>query len=116
MHKENIKLSVDGRVWINCNDNSFTGQGKIRLLKKIDQLGSLRKAAADMKMSYRQAWQGVNKMNITAKKPLVVLKRGGKDGGTAQITAYGHKIISAYNQLLTDFEIFLKNQSERLNI
>jgi molybdate transport system regulatory protein len=51
----NEQYAVDGRIWITLGTRAFIGQGKIELINKIKELGSLRKAAMDMKMSYRQA-------------------------------------------------------------
>jgi molybdate transport system regulatory protein len=112
----NSKFNVEGRVWINSENCSFTGQGKIELIEKIKELGSLRKAAAEMKMSYRQAWQNINKMNNLSEKPLVILNRGGKNGGIAIVTEEADNVIVAYNKLKTAFDIFIKQQSEILNL
>ncbi len=113
MCKENF--SIVGRIWINCNDDSFIGNGKIELLERIKQLGSLRKAAAEMKMSYRQAWINIDKMNKASNKQVVILKRGGREGGIAQITEFGEKILITYKNLQSDFEVFLTEQTKKLN-
>jgi molybdate transport system regulatory protein len=107
-----IKFSVDGRVWINSEVESFLGQGRLELIEKIKELGSLRQAALSMKMSYRHAWYIINDMNKLAGKPLVILKRGGKNGGIAVITESGEKIISLYNQIKENFNQFLEEQSK----
>jgi len=109
------KFSADGRIWINFGDYSFSGQGKIELLEHIKTLGSLRKAASEMKMSYRQAWQIISTLNKLSDNKLVILKRGGKDGGTAELTEFAEEIITMYKKLSDDFEQFLIQQSEKLN-
>ncbi len=58
-----MSLKIKGRIWLDSDNSSFIGQGKIELLLKIKELGSLRKAAIDMKMSYRQAWENINQIN-----------------------------------------------------
>jgi len=45
---------------------------------------------------------------------LVILKRGGKDGGVAQITEYGEKIIIAFNNLQKEFDKFIEIQTNNL--
>lgn len=111
----NTQFKISGRIWIDCNSESFLGQGKIEIIEKIKELGSLRKAAAEMKMSYRQAWLNINKMNQLAPKPLVILKRGGKDGGIAQITEFGEKILLTFQNIQADFENFIKIQSRKID-
>lgn len=93
------KLNVDSRIWINIGNESFLGQGKIELMEKIIEFGSLRKAAENMKMSYRKAWGSIYKINSLAGKPLVILNRGGKDGGMAEVTKDGKKVILLFKQL-----------------
>jgi len=114
--KPENKFSVDGRVWINSGECSFTGPGKIELLEKIKELGSLRKAASEMKMSYRQAWQRIDKMNKRAEQPLVILTRGGKDGGIAVVTEFADKVILSYKTLQSAFTKFIEEQSKTIHI
>lgn len=110
------KIFVDGRVSIKSGESSFIGHGKIELIEKIKMLGSLRKAAAEMKMSYRQAWLNIEELNKFSDKPLVILKRGGKEGGIAQVTEFADKIILAYKNLQIAFAAFLNEQTKILDI
>ena len=112
---EPCDLSVGGRVWINSMKDTSIGKGKIQLLEQIQRLGSLRQAAIDMKMSYQQAWNKVNVLNNDFEKPLVILQRGGKDGGKAEITEFGMFIIQTYHNLNDEFQLFLKQNTEILN-
>jgi molybdate transport system regulatory protein len=105
---------VDGRVSIKSGRSSFIGPGKIELIEKIKELGSLRKAAAEMKMSYRQAWLNISELNKFSDKPLVILKRGGRNGGIAQVTEFADKVILAYKNLQTAFADFLREQTKIL--
>jgi len=117
MSQENSnKISVKGRVWLDAGENSFLGQGKIELIEKIKEFGSLRKAAMEMKMSYQKAWFNVDEMNKATGKPLVILKRGGKDGGIAQITEAGEKALKMFKQLQVDFKKFVEEKSINLEL
>jgi molybdate transport system regulatory protein len=112
----NKKFIVAGRVWIDSDKFSFIGHGKIELIEKIQELGSLRKAAAEMKMSYRQAWMNIYKINKLCDKPLVILKRGGKEGGIAEVTEFAQQVISSYKKLQSAFNQFLIEQTEKLEL
>lgn len=107
----NKKYRLDGRIWINCGEYPSIGQGKIELLIKIREHGSLRQAALEMKMSYRQAWFHVSNINHSLSTPAVILSRGGKDGGKAVITPSGEKLIDTFLTIQADFEHFLNDQS-----
>jgi molybdate transport system regulatory protein len=109
---EERNFTVEGRIWITTSNGSSIGEGKILLLEKIHKLGSLRQASIEMKMSYQQAWNTINTLNHQFEKPLVILKRGGKDGGKAEITDFGQKIISYFHNLQTQFKQFLNNKCD----
>jgi molybdate transport system regulatory protein len=107
---------VDGHVSIKSGKSSYIGVGKIELIEKIKELGSLRKAAAEMKMSYRQSWLNIEELNRFSDKPMVILNRGGKDGGIAQVTEFADNVILAYKSLQIAFADFLKEQTNILDI
>jgi len=104
-----MKLKPNGRIWIDTEHGAFMGYGRIELLEKIKQEGSLRKAAIEMKMSYQQAWKLVTQMNERAGEPLVSLKKGGKNGGISQLTPFGEKAILAFKEFNSAFQHFLEN-------
>jgi molybdate transport system regulatory protein len=105
------KFKVNGRIWIECEDGTpLLGFGRIELLEKIHELGSIRKAAIAMEMSYQQAWNLINQMNTSTEMPFVISQKGGKGGGSATITEYGFKFIATFKNLN---EIFQKSFSEQ---
>jgi molybdate transport system regulatory protein len=48
-------------LWLETGDGLFFGFGRTQLLEKIDQYGSLKRAAEEMGMSYRAAWGKIMK-------------------------------------------------------
>ena len=111
--KKKISLAADGRIWINTPEGKLVGKGRIELMEKIKELGSIRQAALAMEMSYRQAWQLIDDMNIKAKTPLVISNRGGKGGGSAIITEKGEQLITLFNSFNKKFQTFLAQQGEK---
>jgi molybdate transport system regulatory protein len=75
------------------------GPGKARLLRLVEETGSLTQAAARMKMSYMRAWNLVRTMNACFTSPVVMAKRGGREGGGARLTPLGRKVLSLYLEL-----------------
>lgn len=110
-----MKLIANGRIWIETAEGPFLGYGRIELLEKISELGSLRKAATAMKISYRQAWDFVDQMNKRTGQPLVIMERGGKNGGGASLTQEGKQAIALFHQLNNAFQDFLHNAMTGLN-
>ena len=72
------------------------GPGKAELLGLIDDTGSISAAARAMGMSYRRAWTLVETMNTAFREPLVAAATGGKGGGGASVTAFGHEALKRY--------------------
>ena len=44
------------KVWVTFGEDLKFGDGRARLLELIEQRGSLRRAAGELAMSYRNAW------------------------------------------------------------
>ena len=75
------------------------GPGKAELLGLIDDTGSISAAARAMGMSYRRAWTLVETMNTAFCEPLVSAATGGKGGGGASVTAFGHEALKRYRTM-----------------
>ena len=56
-------MEIKGNFWIEKDNKSFLGKGRIELLKNIQRYGSISKAAKEMKMSYKAAWDAVDIIN-----------------------------------------------------
>jgi molybdate transport system regulatory protein len=104
-----------GRVWIDGIDGTFLGHGRVVLLERIREYGSITKAAKSMEMSYRHAWDLVDSMNKQAKRSFVELATGGKGGGGASVTEEGERAIQLFWKFSADFEVFLKQEQGKLN-
>ncbi|WP_207531844.1 winged helix-turn-helix domain-containing protein [Desertivirga arenae] len=108
-----MKLIANGRVWIDSPEGAFLGYGRIELLEKVEELGSIRQAALEMKISYKQAWDFIDQMNTRANTALVISKRGGKGGGSAEVTEEGKRLISLFQQFNKEFQAFLAEQTAK---
>lgn len=83
-------------IRIDFSDGAAFGPGKARLLELIGETGSIRRAAAAMDMSYRQAWLLVHAMEETFGGAVVDTATGGARGGGATLTALARKILVRY--------------------
>ncbi len=107
---------IHGRIWIDGVEGTFLGYGRIVLLERIRDHGSITRAAKSMAMSYRHAWELVDSMNRQAAKPLVELATGGRDGGGAHLTEEGQKAIALFWELYADFQTYLKRQERKTRL
>ncbi|MDP1808799.1 MAG: LysR family transcriptional regulator [Actinomycetota bacterium] len=105
---------VRGRFWISGPDETFLGYGRVVLLERIKEYGSITKAAKSMSMSYRHAWELIESMNLQHGKPLVISAVGGRGGGGARLTTEGERAIIIFRQLHDRFKDFLKDLESEL--
>jgi molybdate transport system regulatory protein len=105
-------MKIDGRFWLTKNDKSFLGTGRIELLEKIAQTGSINAAAKEMKMSYKAAWERINSMNELADHPIINRTIGGKGGGGTTLTEYAYELINTFKKLEELHRQFINRFSE----
>jgi molybdate transport system regulatory protein len=103
---------INGSLWIECDSGGFFGLGRAELLQRIEQTGSINKAAKQMSMSYKKAWEMISELNTQASKPLVITQAGGKKGGGSMITEEAKLLITFYQQLRKRFTTFLEKQTK----
>lgn len=101
--------NISYRFWITKDNEPFLGKGRIELLLKIKELGSLKKASESLKMSYRKAYYSINHINKYSDKPIVVITRGGKNGGSTILTQHGEELIERFQKLAQKFDLFIEN-------
>ena len=87
---------IRSRYWIEGEEGTYLGEGRVRLLLAIQEFGSISAAAKSLEISYRKAWKMVDIMNSQATSPLVVRQTGGKSGGGTIVTPKGIKAIEAF--------------------
>jgi molybdate transport system regulatory protein len=100
------RLRVSARAWIELNGRFFLGPGKARLLRAVDDVGSISGAARSIGLSYRAAWNYIDAMNRRAGALLVATLAGGTRGGGARLTDLGRAALAAYAVLERELETF----------
>jgi len=105
------KASVEfvAPLWLTKNRKAFLQQRRIELLEKIDECGSISKAAKAVGMSYKGAWDAVNSMNNLADKPLTINVTGGRSGGGTTLTDEGRRLIQMFRAVESEQSRALEN-------
>ena len=101
---------LNGRIWIDGANGTFLGYGRVVLLERIAEFGSISKAAKSMGMSYRRAWELVDSMNRQARRPLVETSIGGKKGGGTKLTEAGRQAVEGFWDIYKKFKCFLTKE------
>jgi len=113
--QETLTASLRGHIWIEGSEGTFLGYGRIALLERIREYGSITKAAKSLEMPYRKAWFLIDSMNRQVSKPYVVTSAGGRKGGGTWITSEGEKAIAVFWKIHEKFQKFLKRQGNAVS-
>lgn len=92
-------MPASARLRVLLGEATAIGPGKADLLDAVARSGSISGAARAMGMSYRRAWLLIDTMNKSFRAPLVETNAGGKGGGGAQVTAFGHDVLARYRAM-----------------
>lgn len=105
----NRQLKADGRFWLTLDGRNFLGRGRVELLQRVRETGSISKAAKAMKMSYKAAWDAVDAMNAAWQSPLV---ESGPAG--SRLTDDAERLIVAFAKAEARHAAFLQKLADSL--
>ncbi len=86
----------------------------IGLLRAIEQSGSINQAAKQMGLSYKGAWQIIERANNGAPKTLVTTATGGRKGGGTCLTEAGRALLALFTRLEQQHQQFLEQLNRNL--
>jgi len=85
----------------------------IRLLESIDTCGSINRAAKEIGISYKAAWEKIETLNNLSVQPLVLRQVGGSGGGGTVLTDEGRELLQKVAVLRREFTAFVSFFGER---
>ena len=94
MEKKRLHPGLTVRLF---REEKCFGPGIAALLHRVQQLHSLRSAAADMNMAYSKAWSIVRQSEEQLGKKLLHSTAGGRNGGGAELTDFAVQMLAAYD-------------------
>ena len=83
-------------TFLDENGGKFFGEGPARLLRGIEEKGSLRAAALSMGMAYTKALTILKNAETAIGVPLVIRTTGGRSGGGSTLTQEGKEWLTKY--------------------
>lgn len=110
LNHNNISTAwVDGELRLVGLDSRMIG-----LLTAIDQSGSINQAAKQAGLSYKGAWQIIERANNGAPKTLVSTATGGSKGGGTCLTEAGRSLLALFTCLEQQHQHFLEQLNRSL--
>ncbi|NDV20024.1 LysR family transcriptional regulator [Pseudodesulfovibrio sp. JC047] len=100
------------RIWLEQKDKTYIGIGSTLLLKHVEELGSLRKAAEALGMSYRRAWGKLKNAEERIGQPLVEKTKG--MGQRFNLSPYGKELMEKFLSFYLDVEDYATKRAGEL--
>ena len=105
-----LRVVLSARVF---SDQKCFGPGVSQLLKRVDELHSLRAAALSMSMAYSKAWTIVKQAERELGFPLLVSVTGGRHGGGAELSPKAERLLAAYGDYCARMRAFAAEEFGR---
>lgn len=104
--------TVRMHLWLESGESVYFGMGRVMLLDKIEEHGSLRKAAEAMGMSYRAAW---GKLRATEDiLGVVLVESAGTRRGGCHLTPEGKRIRDKFRAWFAAVEKTAVDQAQHI--
>ena len=107
---------VELHIFINKGGKLLLNPERIKLLRTIQETGSLLTASKQTGISYNKVWKILDAMNNTTNKNVIEKIRGGKGGGGAVVTEYGKLILEEYNAIEKAVDRFTKKLNVEIKL
>ena len=109
-------MEILSNLTLEIFNQPFLLEKRIELLIAVKRTGSISKAAKEVPMSYKAAWEAIESMNNLSTTPIVQRETGGVGGGGTTLTPYGENLIETFEILRNEQKKFLKNLSQITDI
>ncbi len=93
---------------------AFLGGRRIALLRAIERSGSITRAAKEIGMSYKAAWEAVEAINNLSPSAVVLRATGGKHGGGSHLTDYGRRLVELMERMQGIYTEWLDDLAEHI--
>lgn len=112
-----LRKMVEGQglrlhLWLEDENGEGFGSGRIELLRRVEECGSLNRAAKELGMSYRAAWGKLKKVERTVGLSLVEASGAKRDGG--RLSAEGRALVACFEHWQADVERFAVRRAKEL--
>jgi molybdate transport system regulatory protein len=103
-----VRLGLN--IWMENEKGVLFGRGRMLLLEKTGELGSLKNAAESLDMSYRAAWGKIKKSEEAWGAPLI--EKQGSNRAGYRLTPLGSDILAAYTALLDEVRAYAEKAAK----
>lgn len=92
-------IQLNYKIWLSdAHGTGILGDGKWRILKLIEEKGSLKAACEQLGWTYRRTWGNLKKIEEFFGFPLLEKHRGGSERGSTELTTEGKQLVRAFDR------------------
>jgi molybdate transport system regulatory protein len=114
-NKKYMNIRPEYKIWLATGDGvGVLGDGKWKILKAIDQTGSLMAACESLGFTYRRTWNDLKKVESILGFALLQKSRGGQDGGHSSLTPDGMRLVKAFDQFHARMDALMLKEFDQL--
>lgn len=104
------ELRLNYKIWFTDQyEKGILGDGKWKILKAIEETGSLTAACEKLEITYRRTWNDLKAIEKQLGFTLLEKSRGGAEGGSTILTPEGKKLIRAFDEFHEKMDIIMQS-------
>jgi len=109
MNNNEISIRFNYKIWIETDEQKgILGYGQMRLLKAINETGTLNNAMKEIGFNYRKSWSKLKEIESLLGFKIIITHRGGAEKGNTVLTEKGKRLIEAFERFHDRYEDILK--------
>jgi molybdate transport system regulatory protein len=113
---EEMNFTARYKIWIETKDGKgILGDGKWKLLKAVNEAGSLKHAFEKEGLSYRKTWNNIRKIEEGLGFKLIETNRGGIEKGSASLSPKAIAIMTAFEEFHENLDPIFNEALKQLN-
>jgi molybdate transport system regulatory protein len=104
MTESTVNWCLKSKVWLERDGQPIIGEGRMAMLLAIHHNNSILKASEQTGISYRRMRGAIRDMEKEIGQPLILTRRGGVEGGGAELTPLALELIEMFDKLSGGFQ------------
>ena len=109
-------MEIRMKIWLEKDGQNLMGEGRIMLLRTIDETGSINAASEKLGISFRHAWGQLKKLEKRLGMRLLESRTGGKGGGGSKLTPEARQLLDEFDALNKDIHNYVRKKFSRAKL
>ncbi len=109
-------MNIKMKIWLEKDGQNFMGEGRIVLLRAIEETGSINGASEKLKISFRHAWGQIKKLEKRLGIRLIEPQVGGKGGGGSKLTKEAKDLLAEFEAVSEDLHSYLEVRQSKTKL